>query len=583
MLPGGGTGRLQSPFFAQTLDARIETFTGSLTVTEGPIVAVYSAFINASTEQQENITVTLDTGTNTITDPVGGRAVVVNYGFTRDSPSVRISSFLGASSQTTPAMLAEVAPSRYTSDHRLRGCAGVVVTLDLEDTRFQGGPPQITADISGRLVYDPRDASTAWSDNPALIVRDYLTAEWGFEVDTADIDDDSVETAADACDQLIDLVVGSTTTEDQPRYTCNGAFQTDASKEGILADLVDSMAGAAVYGASWRLLAGSWTASVMTLTDDDLHGQIEVVQSDAPTSELFNGIRGQLFLAGAQSPSDFNPYSNSTFVHDDGRDLWTSVSLPFTNHLARARNLSRIAVEQTRSGQVIRYPAKMKAWPLEIGDRVTVTSAEYGLTSKLYRVTDWQWDITSAVALTLQEDTEGTYDLADAAVADPTPNTDLADPWAAPLITNVEAFSGSTTLLMQADGTIVPRVMVTWDPVTAGNVTAGGRIEVLWRSGVSPDWVYGYVAGDAEVAYLYGCTEGDTIMIEVRARNALGRIGPSAFVAHLVVGKTAPPSDVTGLAYAIKPGQVVVSWDQPDDVDYAATELRVGASWAAGT
>jgi hypothetical protein len=33
----------------------------------------------------------------------------------------------------------------------------------------------ITADIDGRTLYDPRTGLTAFSRNPALAIRDYLT------------------------------------------------------------------------------------------------------------------------------------------------------------------------------------------------------------------------------------------------------------------------------------------------------------------------------------------------------------------------------------------------------------------------
>ena len=36
--------------------------------------------------------------------------------------------------------------------------------------------------VKGRKVLDTRTSTTAWSANPALIVRDWLTSDWGYEV-----------------------------------------------------------------------------------------------------------------------------------------------------------------------------------------------------------------------------------------------------------------------------------------------------------------------------------------------------------------------------------------------------------------
>jgi hypothetical protein len=65
----------------------------------------------------------------------------------------------------------------------------------------------------------------------------------------------------------------------------------------VLGDLEESMCGHAVYGAQWMMQAGAWTAPVTLpggggLVEDDLAGQISVVQADTPMDELFNGMRG---------------------------------------------------------------------------------------------------------------------------------------------------------------------------------------------------------------------------------------------------------------------------------------------------
>ena len=38
-------------------------------------------------------------------------------------------------------------------------------------------------------MYDPRDGTTAWSDNVALCSRDYLASDYGFNCTAAEIND----------------------------------------------------------------------------------------------------------------------------------------------------------------------------------------------------------------------------------------------------------------------------------------------------------------------------------------------------------------------------------------------------------
>lgn len=582
-LDGSGQPTGGAFYKASEADSRTVTFTTSITLPETPVAVLQAYSTTGDGIDAVHTSQTVTIGGNTLTGPAGIE-VTCNYTVAAGGAMVRIGKHLGTSSQAVDSYLASVLPSRYTSAHQLKGLCYIVVTLDLEETRFQGGPPNITADVSGRKVLDTRTSTTAWSDNPALCIRDFLVAEWGYGAAAGEVDDTYLQAAADVCDELIDLDIGGTVTTDQPRYTLNGAVSTDSAAEATLEDMAGAMAGVVAYGGSWQVMAGTWTAPVMDLDDDDLHGMLEVVQADTPIDQLFNGVRGQYIPRGAQTPADINPYRNATFATADGRDLWLDLQLPFTDNLARARNLARTLMEGNRSGQVLRFPATLRAWPLQVGDRVRVTSAEYGLSLKTYRATDWQFGLDSAVLLTLQEDDASIYDLADAAVADPTPNTDLPNPWVVAAMAGVAATSGGTTLLRLADGTIVPRVQVTWTARTDAYVVQGGRIEVLWRRPGFDGWIAQSVAGSEAEAWLVGPNEDEPILIEVRAVNSLGVRGPSAYVAHTVVGKSAAPGNVAGLAYAIKPGQVVITWTNCPDVDYKATELRYGGTdWASAT
>lgn len=479
-------------------------------------------------------TVTLSSGNTVINNP-NGVAVDVEYTVATSSAKVRVSKHLGTDSQTVDTYLNGVLPSKWTSNHRLRGLAYIVVTLDLEEPRFQGGPPGITADVSGRLVYDPRTATTAWSSNNALCIRDFLMAPWGYSCDATDIDDALCIASANACDASISLDVGGVVTTGAT-YTCNGAFSSADSREAVLEDLCESMAGFATYGATWGIVAGSWTAPVMDLTDDDLDGQIEVAQAGAGLDAVFNGLRGQYIAAGKATPADFDSYQNATFVTADGEELWSDITLPFTDNKARARNLARVFVERARQGLVIRYPAKLRAWPLQIGDRVTVTSAEYGFSAKAFRVTDWQFGSTTAVQLVLQEDDATVYDLADAATADPAPNTGLPNPWAVGAIANLAAASSENTVLKSVLQPVIPRILVTWDAITDAYVAdPAGVVEIYWKR-PGGEWIQQNAPGDATSAYLTGVAHGEPTLIAARARNSLGAPGPFTYVYHVVYG-----------------------------------------------
>jgi hypothetical protein len=669
-------------FYSARTDSRVATISAGNTsvVVAETVLAFLSAYTRDGTGEGGSFTDITPSGAGTTTITIAAAQpteTTINYTVSVPLASVRVQKHLGTSSQAVDTYLNSVVPSEWVSTDRLLDKCYLVVTLDLERVEFQGGIPQITADISGRKVYDPRKDSTVsggsgahraatpstweWSDNAALAVRDYLQAEWGFDNDPDDIDEAYTIAAANACDartsatvqgyavnmvadtaadtmattvdtpwavgdgvrfttsgtlpaplsagvtyylirsdysravfQLattvadayagteIDITTSGSGTHtctwhDYAMFTANGMFTTDGGqKEAILDDLAATMAGDAFYGAQWQIVAGAYVAPVMALTDDDLAGNIEIVQADTPLEQLINGVRGTFIPTGKATPTEFDSYTNSTFVTDDGQELWDDLALEFVDSRVRARNLARILVETTRNGQIIRYPAKLKAWPLQVGDRITVTNTEYGFSSKVYRVTDWQHGLTSPVLLTLQEDSSTAWDIADAATSDQTLNTGLPSPWVVQTVTLGTPVADATTGRYTSEGTWLPRVHVTWTALTGAYLADGsGRVVVLWRTASSDDWQRLEVLSNETGTFIEGVREGAPVVIEVYAINSLRQAGPSSFTAIYV--------DITGNG-VIGGGNLLVnsSFEVDSDSDGMADSWSAAGSGTFG-
>jgi hypothetical protein len=77
---------------------------------------------------------------------------------------------LGADDQVADTLLQE-APD-WDSSHRLRGVAYLAVRFKYDRDAYTGGVPDITCVVKGKKVYNPQTDTTAWSDNPALCLRD---------------------------------------------------------------------------------------------------------------------------------------------------------------------------------------------------------------------------------------------------------------------------------------------------------------------------------------------------------------------------------------------------------------------------
>lgn len=695
--PVDGSGWVTSGEFwsAQTENHEVTIAPGGNSVQAFP-VTVLAAVDTVLSQQQGDSGMVIVPGSYTVTggglqiNNTGSNPVSVNFTMSVPIPSVRIQKHLGTTSQTVDSVLNGLLPAEWLTTDRLQGLAYVVVSLDLTNQRFQGGPPQIQFDVSGRLVYDPRTTTTAWSANPALCARDYLINEWGLNCLAADVDDSYTNAAANACDaavQLVDfnlaalashfatagnlegwaatgatasvaagvLTLASSTTDPQlaksglamsgtlyravrvrfkrnagsgwdgivyysvnaghgfsgsfqktiaqptygpdgyaeatwdmsaltiggadwtsstitgvrvdlgttaadsfdidwivvgpltaPAYTCNGVISTDQAKEAVLQDLAECMGGYIAYGAKWAIQAGAWTASVMDLGDDDLQGQIEVLQGGAGMDEVFNTVRGTFIPAGGWAAAELDTYSKAAYVTADGATLSTDVALPFTDSKARGKNLASLFVERNRLGQVLRYPAKLRAWPLQVGDRVRVTSAEYGLSLAYYRVTDWQFSLAGAVDLTLQQDAAAVYDLPTAATAATAAVSGLPNPWVVAAPAGLTAASSGVTGI--ADGTFSSRVRVTWTATTEPYLAdRSGFVLVRWRrvyfDPVDTWTVLAPVPAGEVFAVIEGVRVGDLLVIEARFQNGVGALSPASVLVHTVVdNSTGRPS-----------------------------------------
>ena len=105
------------------------------------------------------------------------------------------------------AALSANAPDKWTAAHTQTGHAKLYVMFVWDATVFSGGLPTVTAVVKGAKIYDPRTAVTAWSANPALCLRDYLTSvRYGVGVPESWINDVPVcNSAANNCDEDVTL------------------------------------------------------------------------------------------------------------------------------------------------------------------------------------------------------------------------------------------------------------------------------------------------------------------------------------------------------------------------------------------
>ena len=107
-----------------------------------------------------------------------------------------------------PDLVTESA-GKWTTNHKGSGIASLYCRLKWDQDKFPGGIPQIRVLVRGAKCLDTRDSVVRYTHNPALILRDYLTAPRGLNCSTSEIDVSSVTAAANVCDGWVALATGT--------------------------------------------------------------------------------------------------------------------------------------------------------------------------------------------------------------------------------------------------------------------------------------------------------------------------------------------------------------------------------------
>ena len=425
---------------------------------------------------------------------------------------------------------------------------------------------------------------TAWTDNAALCAADYLQdTTYGLGASAAEVPAYEVVGEANICDQLIPLdSLGNT----QKRYTSNGTISSESSRQANLDTLMQAMSGSLVWSQGrWLMKAGAHRSPVLTISEDLLVGAPSI-QPWAARRDQINRIVVTYSAADSRYTEVQAPaVTNALYLADDGGiDLVMETTCAMCTDPVRAQRLGKITLERARQAMIVRLQCNLKAYDLSPGDVVALTLSRYGWASKLFIVQERELDPDSwVITLTLRETAASVWDwnFGEATRVDLTPNTNLPNPLQRlATISGLTAESGTNQLLVAPDGSVITRAKVSWTPVTDVFVTAGGRIEVQWSPAGDVAWVDApRVPGDGSSAYISGLSDGGLILIRARAVNSMQRTGDWATIDHVVIGKTQPPPDVTGVVLSGN----TLTWAPADGIpDLAGYVVRLqygGRTW----
>jgi hypothetical protein len=348
-----------------------------------------------------------------------------------------------------PGLIAQ-APSQWTVNHRQDGRASCYVRLRWDATLFPNGAPTITFDIKGKPVFDPRTGLTAYSEDPALCLRDYLTDPViGLAASASEIDDTLAIAAANVCDQGVALRAGGS----EAQFACNGSFSLDQVPKDIITGLLSAMGGTCVYAeGKWKMYAAAFRGTSINLTDNDLRDSMKV-QTLLSRRDLCNGVKGIYRDPNNQwQAGDFPSVQNAAYIAQDNgftptqnkgqwalgvgyllgdcafdngnawwcrvphnsafanepssaggsafwsvaaETIWMDLALQYEISPSRAQRLGKIQLERTRRQIDIQsFPGRLNALQVEVADVVQVTrQARFGWDHKTFECYNSQFKV----------------------------------------------------------------------------------------------------------------------------------------------------------------------------------------------
>ena len=186
----------------------------------------------------------------------------------------------GAASQTADPMLV-ASMSNWTTAHRLDGICYICAHYGYDKEGMWRGVPQLTVQVRGKKVFDPRDNTQTFgtvstykhSDNPALCFLDYITNdEYGKGLTSSQINMSTFTSAANVCDTQVD----------QPYF--NGSAQ-NLTWSGVTGDDFITLAGSGVNSIWFQMKV----AELFDLFDANGNGVLDGVEiKDIYRSQFYN-------------------------------------------------------------------------------------------------------------------------------------------------------------------------------------------------------------------------------------------------------------------------------------------------------
>lgn len=494
---------------------------------------------------------------------------------------VTIYKYTGTDTQSATSLFND-ANDPWTSAHQLKGVAYLAMRFKYDQDVFSG-VPEVRAVVKGRKVYDPRTTTTAWSDNPALCLRDYLTnTRYGKGIPTSAIDDASFIQAANDCEVEVTPYNGGANIQ---LFKFNSIVDTGETLFKNVKKILASMRGIMPYSnGQYSIIVDKEEDSVFELNENNILSEIKVVSSSKDNKynqviAKFPNPEKRWELDSVIYPESGSTEETQFLTEDNQQVLSKEITLDnVTNHY-RAYDLARIACLASRNQTLtVSLTCTSEALQLAVGDIVSVNHESMGWTGAAiqeFRIMGMVLADEGEVQLTLQQYDSSIYPWVEQSEQTAGPETTLPDPFATEAVTNATSTGHA---VIQNDGTSIYFYDIEWTEsddalvdhyLIEVNKDDGSTLSLAAETLQTQNTSFRYMVADASLDY------GFTVI----AVNGAGTrsLGVDVSPVEVVIDTTAPgvptSPQVTGTFK-----QIFITWTNPTDSDFSHIEIKRSAS-----
>jgi hypothetical protein len=393
------------------------------------------------------------------------------------------------------------------------------------------------------------------------------------------VDNDTIKLATSSSNATsgtaINITVGSSETQAlkrlvEKRYECHGILDTGQTPGKILTQMTSSCIGLVYYsGGKWSIKVGEYISPTITLDEDDLAGPITLGTRNS-RRDSFNAVKG-IFSNPNENyqPTDFPSITSSTFeVEDNNERIFRDIELAFTTSPSMAQRIAKIVLFRNRQQMTMTVPVKLTGFNVEVGDTIQITNSRFGFSAKTFEVANWHFESGSdgilIIKLVLKEISSAVYDWSAEESDIISNNTTLPDIFdvSPPGITasdELRAFNQEAVSVLIVDVSSSDAFVTDFE-VEAKQSTASEYVSL----GKSSTNRY----------ELVNVEDGVTYDVRARAVTTLGSKSDVSSTTHQVVGKTAPPSDVTNFSVNVIDDVAHLTWTPVSDLDLSHYKIR---------